>query len=74
MLEFYNSLDWVFQTTIILFLVYLLCKWFGGVVTALLVLIHPVHVIIFGVLIVLINIATSVFCVWSVFKLLFILL
>lgn len=74
MLEFYQSLDWVFQTTIILFLIYLLIKWFGKVVTALLVVIHPLLGGVVGIAMILEAIVTGLFVVWSVVKLLILLL
>lgn len=74
MLELYQSLDWVFQTTIILFLIYLLIKWFGKYVAAILAVIHPLLGGAVGIAMILEAIATGLFVVWSVIKLLILLL
>lgn len=74
LLEFYSSLHWIFQTTIILWLLWLLTKWFGGAITAFATVLWPPSVIIGGVLIAGLWMLRSLFTVLAVFKLLFTLL
>jgi hypothetical protein len=81
-LEFYNSLDTIFQVTIIVWLIALFLKWGGGFVVGILTLIVAcfsetaavIVAAITGVFTLVLYATLAVCTMWSIVKLFFILI